>query len=290
MNPEIVFVTGKGGVGKSTVAASLALKKAQGGARVLLVEIGDQSFYQDAFGLPHVGYEPTPLRENLSVALWSGQDCLREYILYLIKVEALYRLFFENKVMRAFINIAPGLPELAILGKATSGIRKHGPALPFDVIVIDAYSTGHFLALLKAPEGLAEAVKFGPMGEQSRSILRILRNPEICKYLIVTLPEELPVKETEELALELQKHFDVPPQIVLNKAVSDEVPMAEEAPAAGSSSPRFRQFAESHFFHVKLQNSLLERLRRLRGPLQILPQVWEHEIWSLLTQLAKELP
>ncbi|MBV2169811.1 MAG: AAA family ATPase, partial [Bdellovibrio sp.] len=176
MKQEIHFVTGKGGVGKSVVAAALALKKSREGKKVLLVELGDQSFYKDFFDLPAVGYQPTAIAPNLSLALWTGEACLQEYARHFIKVESLAKLFFENAVMKAFINVAPALPELAIMGKVTSGPRKHGPALPFDCLVVDAFATGHFVALLEAPKGMAQAVQFGPMGEQSRSIDACIRN------------------------------------------------------------------------------------------------------------------
>lgn len=94
MKQEIHFVTGKGGVGKSIMAAALALKLSQTGKRVLLVELGEQSFYRNFFDLPHVGFQPTLVKPHLSVALWSGDTCLREYAHYLIKVESLSRLFF----------------------------------------------------------------------------------------------------------------------------------------------------------------------------------------------------
>ena len=194
MKQEIHFVTGKGGVGKSVVAAALAFKKSQEGKKVLLVELGDQSFYKDFFGLAQVGYQPVQLRPQLSIALWTGEQCLQEYARHLIKVETLAKLFFENAIMRAFINVAPGLPELAILGKVTSGPRKHGPPLPFDCLVVDAFATGHFIALMEAPQGMAQAVQFGPMGEQSRSIDACLRNEELSRYHIVSLAEELPLR------------------------------------------------------------------------------------------------
>jgi anion-transporting ArsA/GET3 family ATPase len=214
---KIVFVTGKGGVGKSVYAASLAQKYSAMGKKTLLVELGDESFFKSFLQLPEVKYTPTKTRLNWDVALWSGSDCLKEYALHLLKSETIYNLFFENKVSRALIQIAPGLPELAILGKITSGPRHHGPSSPHDVIVVDGYATGHFLALLRAPKGLAEAVSFGPMGEQSRSILKTVMDPNICDYHIVTLAEELPIKETIELYDQLKAEFNISAHVVLNK-------------------------------------------------------------------------
>src|SRR5690606_4499899 len=115
---------------------------------------GDQSFYQNFFKLSRVAYAPAPLRPQVDVALWTGTESLREYAHHLLKVEKVADLFFENPVMRTFLNVAPALTELAILGKITSHPRRHGPPLPYDCLVIDAYATGHFLALLDAPAGM----------------------------------------------------------------------------------------------------------------------------------------
>lgn len=290
MSQEILFVTGKGGVGKSTVAAALAKKKAKAGARVLLVEIGDQSFYKDYFQLPSIGYTPTKIDTNLSVALWTGESCLREYIIYLIKVEALYKLFFENAVMKAFVNVAPALPELAIMGKATSGPRNHGPKAPFDCIVIDAYATGHFMALIGAASGMAEAVKFGPMGEQSRSIDQVLRDPKFCKYFLVSLPEELPVKETEELYEHLQSKFGIQAEIILNKCLNEKMPSAEFEAAKKSDSDEFQGFAEDYKTNFALQDELRQRLKVLDRKILCLPQVWSTDVNKVLNTLAEALP
>jgi anion-transporting ArsA/GET3 family ATPase len=293
MNPEILFVTGKGGVGKSTVAAALALKKAKAGLRVLLVEIGDQSFFKDYFQLPKVGFEPTKIdlewSANLSVALWTGENCLREYIIYLIKVEALYKLFFENAVMKAFINVAPALPELAIMGKATSGPRHHGPKLPYDCLVIDCFATGHFMALMGAAAGMAEAVKFGPMGEQSRSIDEMLRNQEFCHYYLVSLPEELPVRETEELYEYLKRKFGIKADIILNKCLTEQIPPAQFQAASKSSSKEFRAFAEDYKVNFEIQTELRKRLESLDHKIECLPQVWSTKTKEILNALAEGL-
>lgn len=216
---KIIFVTGKGGVGKSSYAAVLAQKYAIQGQKTLLVELGDQSFYKEFFSLEKVEYSPLQLSHNLDIALWSGKDCLKEYALYLLKSEMLYKLFFENKISRSLIQIAPGLSELAMLGKITAGPRKHGPTTSHEVIVVDSYSTGHFLALLKAPKGLSEIIRFGPMGEQSRSIFNSLLNPEICQYHIVTLAEELPYLEGMELYEEIEKLTKMKPKLIFNRVI-----------------------------------------------------------------------
>lgn len=214
---KILFVSGKGGVGKSTIAAALALKSARSGAKTLLVELGNRSFFSLALG-QNFENSPKSWREGLDVALWDGPSCLHEYAVHLIKSEALYRLFFENSVSKALIQVAPGLAELAMLGKITSGPpRNVGPKMPYDTLVVDAFASGHFLAMLRAPLGFAEAIRRGPMGEQSRAIIEVLRDSKICQYHFVTLPEELPVQETQELITDFRKIVLTPPKIWLNR-------------------------------------------------------------------------
>lgn len=213
---KIVLVTGKGGVGKSSVAAAIAAERARRGLRVLLVELSELSFYKYVFDRP-IEYTAQEVRPNLWVSRWDGQSCLKEYLLHYIKIERIVNLFFENKIMKTLVQVAPALKELAVLGKITSGIRKIGPALDYDLIVIDSYATGHFKAFLQAPVGMGEVISFGPMGEQSRSIQRVITDPALCKTVIVSLPEELPVTESLELKDFLEQGFQQKPTIILNK-------------------------------------------------------------------------
>lgn len=216
---QILFVTGKGGVGKSTVAAAIALRESRRGRKILLVELGDESFYSEFFKLNGVSQKPTSLFPNLDIARWDSEHCLREYVLHYIKVERIYNLFFENKVMRRLINVAPPLRELALLGKITSGVLKIGTPMNYDLIVIDAFSTGHTLALLRAPRGIGETISVGPMGDRSRAILKTLLDPKITRYFIVTLPDELPTNETLELAQTLKEEFQIHASIAVNRIV-----------------------------------------------------------------------
>ncbi len=215
--PKIQFVTGKGGVGKSLVAAGHALSQARLGRKVLLVEIGEVSFFKDFWTLPEVTHEPKPSSLGFDLALWSGESCLRDYVLHLLKVERLYRVFFENKAMRSLLSVAPGLSEISILGKITSGVRQVGSPLAYDLIVVDAYASGHAMAMFRTPKGLMSAMPFGPMGHQSRDIHAVLKNPELCGYCVVTQMEELPVIEAIELGQALRDELGVEPELIVNK-------------------------------------------------------------------------
>ncbi len=279
---KIVFVTGKGGVGKSVYAASLARKYSEDGKRTLLVELGDESFFKSFFQLPAVSYQPIRTQGPFEVALWSGADCLKEYALHLLKSEAIYRLFFENKVSRTLIQIAPGLPELSILGKITSGPRKHGPSSPHDIIVVDSYATGHFLALLRAPKGMANAVSFGPMGEQSRGILKSVMDPNACEYHIVTLAEELPVKEAIELHDQLKSEFSITAHVVLNKTLNTSL-RAEDLNAGKNEFVNYIKdtLAREDDARARLKSKDLSSFE--------LPHIYEKTSYALIEELAKEI-
>ena len=239
---EIRFISGKGGVGKSTVAAAMALAEAEKGRKTLLAELGHQSFFESAFHL-RVTNTPKPWKKGVDVVLWDGTSCLREYALHLLKSETLYKLFFENSVSKTLINIAPGLAEVAILGKITSGPpRNIGPKLDYEVIIVDAFASGHFLALLDAPVGFAKAIQIGPMGEQTRSIISVLKDKAICEYHLVTLPEELPVQETIETRQKLIDRGWGDPKIWINRWLGEN---------SESGSPEFQRFLKTQLARQK---------------------------------------
>ena len=263
---QIIMVTGKGGVGKSTVAAAIAYREATAGKKTLLVELGDESFYQPFFDLQDISYEPQEVVKNLYVAIWNVEHCLREYVLHFLKVERLYRIFFENRVMKTFINAAPAISELAILGKVTSNYRHHGPPLPFDLVVVDAYATGHFLALLRAPKGLSEAVRSGPFGQQSTSIMSALLNPEVTGYTIVTLPEMLPAAEAEELHANLKKEFGIEADIICNRILQVSRP-AEHFKEIARETKSLKPFLNYLAYILGRQEEALERIAKIPAPL-----------------------
>lgn len=282
---KIIFVTGKGGVGKSAVAAGMALAKAKAGKKTLLVELGDQSFYKDYFDLKtQVSYQPQKLRENLDVALWSGPECLKEYARFLLKLESVYKLFFENAVTRSLIQVAPALSELAVMGKVTSHPRKIGPPLNYDCIVVDAFATGHFLALLKAPLGMAEAVRFGPMGEQSRSVNEVLKNKSICSYYVVSLPEELPVQEAIELSQGIKKVLGVSPIHLFNRLVS---PSAEALMTPVTEN--YLQDFQKYLRKMSEQEKSLSKKLKADGEVKNIPQIYSIEAWPVVEDIATRL-
>lgn len=236
--PPILFVTGKGGVGKTFVAALLAKKLSLQNKKVLLVEMGSWSYLEETLSLKkYVGFKPVSLPYGFDLARWEGKDCLKDYINYMVKVPMVTEPFMKNAWMQALIHIAPGLREISFLGKLTSGIRNHGPNLPYDHIVVDAVSTGHFLSLIQTPKGLSQVVSTGPLHKQSKSILNVLNTDKYVHTYVVTLLEKYSVTEAFELINDLSNRLDSPISVVANKVFA--------APEPGEmSTEEARQFLD----------------------------------------------
>jgi anion-transporting ArsA/GET3 family ATPase len=213
---RIIFVTGKGGVGKSTVAAATALEFAQQGKSVLLVELGSRSFYGAFLGLSVTG-EPVQWRNQVQVARWDVQGSLREYITHYLIFKSAANMVLNNTVMQALIGAAPSLSEIAILGKITAPMLNDWYKREVDVVVVDAYSTGQFMTLLRAPRGFAAIAANGSLHRQSRAITHILSDPTLCEYRLVTLAEEMPVSEACEMAASIREETGMEPTIYCNR-------------------------------------------------------------------------
>lgn len=225
---RLVFVSGKGGTGKTTVALLIARHLAKTGKKVLFVELANRSSARHLAAISSFSeYKPTPTPYGFDWSLLQGVDCLVDYV-GSFTAEKIAHHFFNNPLMRTLLNVAPGLSDLAILGKLTSSLRQHGPGFHYDHIVVDAHSTGSFSSLLAAPQILGSSVSTGPLRTQSMQIDQFLKDPSLVQYFFVGLFEDLPVDELEETLNDFQNTFPKQIAVVMNKKISIAAPTIPE--------------------------------------------------------------
>jgi hypothetical protein len=200
LDRHLVFVAGKGGAGKSTVTAALALVAARAGKRVLVCEVKAPQPRIAAL----LGAEDAPglreVRPGIHALNVNPPDAMREYGLMVLRFRAVTHAVFENRLIRYFLRAIPSLAELVVLGKILHEARTHGPKGPrWDLVLVDAPATGHAVQLLRVPSALLDAVPAGPLRHDAEWMERLLVDPVRTAVALVTLAEETPVNEAVEL-------------------------------------------------------------------------------------------
>ena len=224
-NKKLILVVGKGGVGRSTVAAAIAGQLAEQGKRVLLYETNANDRFGNYFDKPPVGTDGVQLGPNLWAVNATPASALEEYGLMVLRWKSVYEMVFENRVTKAFLRAIPGLDDYALLGKAwyhTTEERKG--KLVFDTIVFDMPASGHSVTMLNIPWVIVDTVPEGPLTRDARTVKALLTDPSRTSAVIVTLAEEMPVNETLELETKLTGFGIVPQQIVVNQVFPDHFP------------------------------------------------------------------
>jgi anion-transporting ArsA/GET3 family ATPase len=280
LDRKLLFVTGKGGVGKTTIAASLALLAAQRGKRTLVGEI-------DAKGNLADFYEtgPTKFKEReVSPGLWAmsmdTEESLKEYLSLQLKIPFVARLGPLARTFDFVANAAPGVKEILTVGKFLWEVRERH----YDLVVVDAVATGHITGQLAAPQAIQELVQVGMVRDQTGWMLDILGDPLQTGVVIVAAPEEMPVNETLELVDRLRDETVVDLAAVVANRVLPELfgrgeeevfeaindpertPSAEEVLAAAVSGP-VRPLLDGAELAVKLRRTRAVHLTRLRTEL-----------------------
>ncbi|MEK7790835.1 MAG: ArsA family ATPase [Deltaproteobacteria bacterium] len=212
------FFTGKGGVGKTTIASLFALIAASRGKKVLLIDLDPESPVSCLFNTEKGTMTPKPLAPNIDGVLIDPLSSLREFIIRQIKIEKIYDLIFENKIFHFFVKAAPGVEEMALIGKMYYlSDERSGKKPRWDILIVDAPATGHALYLFKIPKVFIDLTQKGPLAEQSQKIYSMLTEKKETAIHLVTIPEELPVQETLELFNEIKKLRLPMGELFLNK-------------------------------------------------------------------------
>jgi anion-transporting ArsA/GET3 family ATPase len=196
LDRRLVFVTGKGGVGKTTVAAALALFASEHGRRTLLCEVdakGDVASFLESGPTSFTASEVSP---NLWAMSMDTEASLREYLRLNLRIPVVGRIGPLAKAFDFVATAAPGVREILTVGKLCYEVREQH----YDLVVVDAPATGHIIGQLAAPQAINELVKVGLIRSQTDWMLEILSDPLQTAVAIVTTPEEMPVNETIELA------------------------------------------------------------------------------------------
>ena len=216
---RFLIVTGKGGVGKTTVAAAHALSLAQRGKKVLVAMCNAKERLSVMLGCDLIGAEVMQAAPNVWAVNMTPDRALEEYGALALNSKALYTLLFDNKYVRTFFRAVPGMQEWSLLGKAwwhTTETAADG-SLKYDVVILDAPATGHGLDMLRVPKVIVEIVPPGMLRRDAERAWAMFRDPSAAGVVLVTLPEEMPTTETLELAAALRDELHLPiAQVVVN--------------------------------------------------------------------------
>jgi anion-transporting ArsA/GET3 family ATPase len=283
LDKRLIFVTGKGGVGKSTVAVSLGLAAAQRGKRAIVCEIGSQEHASRFFKRAEVGFHEVELEENLWAISIDPDESMREYVLLQLKVKAMRDLLFRSRIFNYLAAATPGLKELVTIGKIWElalDDRKARGAHRYDRVIVDAPATGHGVGFLQTPRTFANVARVGPIAAQAQALDSFITNRRKTGVAIVALPEEMPVNETVDLELRLRDDLGMSvEQIVANAMLPQRFDAAEVRRLRSVEGNAAVQAALTEHHRAEGQQEQLERLRgEARAPVATLPYVFEPEL------------
>ncbi len=239
---RLLIVSGKGGVGRTTVAALLGRALARRGRRVLVATVGLDDRLAWLLGLPRLSDTATAAGPGLLIQRVVPQVCIREYGALILRSERLASAVFDNTAMRRVLGTVPGLDDFAVLGKVWhESIRAHN----FDTLIFDGPATGHLRYCLGIPQAILRTLTTGPLPREARQIQDSLEDPSRVAAVLVGLPDRWPLTELGEMATTLREEIRLHiGAVVINGLWPADVPVLQPpAPALDPDGAIAKVFA-----------------------------------------------
>ena len=226
LDRKLLFVTGKGGVGKSTIAASIGLLAAEQGKKTLVCEVDAKGNLADFYEAGETAFTARELQPNLWAMSMDTEASLKEYLSLQLRIPMLGRIGPVARTFDFIATAAPGVKEILTIGKLAWEVRERH----YDLVVVDSVASGHIIGQLPAPQGINELVSVGMVRNQTQWMLDILTDPAQTGVVIVSAPEEMPVTETLELTARLREETNVDlAAVVVNRVLPELFTDREEA-------------------------------------------------------------
>src|SRR5579862_2539192 len=201
---HVVIVAGKGGVGKTTVTAALAVAAVRAGSSVLVVEVEGKSGLPAMFDTPALSYDEADLDPGIRARFLTPDAALVDY-LETHGMKRISKRLISSGALEVVANAVPGMKDILVLGK----VKSLDESRAADLIIVDAPAAGHAISFLLSPRGLLDAVRVGPINKQAADVVSLLSDPARCQVMLVTLPEETPVNEVIETAYAIEDRAGV---------------------------------------------------------------------------------
>jgi anion-transporting ArsA/GET3 family ATPase len=283
---RLVIVTGKGGVGKSTVALALGVAAAARGKRTIVCEVSAQEQLSRVFHRAEVGFHEVEMADNLWGISIDPDESMREYVLLQLKVKAMRDILFRSRIFNYLAAATPGLKELVTIGKIwelSQPDRKVKGGRGYDLVIVDAPATGHGVGFLQTPRTFASIARVGPIRAQAETLDAFLTNRKKTGVAIVALPEEMPVNESASLERTLTDDVGTSVERIYMNALYPERFDAEEATTLADMAERsegaIRSACRAAVSQSRRASSQREQLARLEelvsAPVKTLPFIFE---------------
>jgi anion-transporting ArsA/GET3 family ATPase len=234
LDRRLIFVTGKGGVGKSTVATALGMLGARRGLRTIVVELASQDQVQRAFDSRGAHFREIELAPGLYTISVDPQHAMDEYLQ--IKTGRLGQVLGSSRLFQAFAMATPGMRELLTIGKVweLAQLERQTRAAPYDLVVVDSHATGHGVGILRTPRTFAEIARVGPIARQGRAIAATIADHDFTAVVAVCTAEEMPVNETLSLRDALTREELPLDAVIVNALYPERFDDAEEGELDGA--------------------------------------------------------